>query len=138
VTISAQHGVFVTADDAAYIAEALRLLGRLLAEQRSQPSARLASVTTKLARCAESGSPAPGNGSRSLPLRAPDAEGVHHPDYATVTPAEAARILGCGPRNARDLAARGRIPAHRAGGRWLLDAASVEAHARRKAARRSR
>lgn len=136
MTISAQRGVFVTPDDAAYIAEALRLLARLLAEQRSQPSARLQLVTSKLARYAESGSVATPNGSERLPLRASGVDGVHHPDYATVTPAEAARIIGCGPRNVRDLVCRGRLVARRAGGRWLVDAASVEAHAARKASRR--
>ncbi|MGA5465583.1 helix-turn-helix domain-containing protein [Mycobacterium sp. NPDC050041] len=133
--ITAQAGVFITADDAAYIAEALRLLGRLMAEQRSQPSARLQSVTTKLANAAETGSGATPNGSETLPLRAPHPEGVHARDYATVTAAEAARIIGCGPRNVRDLVRRGRLAARRSGGTWLVDAAAVEAHAARKACR---
>lgn len=130
-------GVLLTADDAAYVAEALLMLGRLLAEQRSQPSARLQSVTAKLAKAAETGSAATSIGSESLPLRASDAEGVHHPGYALMSTADAARVLECGPRNVIDLVRRGRLVARRTGGRWLVDAASVEAHAARKAARRA-
>lgn len=138
MTIAAQHGVFITADDAAYIAEALRLLGRLMAEQRAQPSARLVTATTKLAKAAESGGATAPNGSRSLPLRASDADGVHHPGYASMSTGDAARLLDCGPRNVRDLMRRGRLVGRRSGGRWLVDAASVEAHAARKAARQGR
>ena len=34
---------------------------------------------------------------------------------------EAARALGCGQRNVRDLVARGALPARKSGGRWLID-----------------
>lgn len=136
MTISAQRGVFMSADDAAYIAEALRLLARLMAEQRAQPSARLVAATTNLAKAAESGSATGPNGSEGLPLRASAADSVHHPGYALMSTGDAARLLHCGPRNVRDLMRRGRLVGRRAGGRWLVDAASVEAHASRKAARR--
>ncbi|WP_197381454.1 helix-turn-helix domain-containing protein [Mycolicibacterium mengxianglii] len=129
--------VLLDHDEAAYIAEALRLLGRLLAEQADQPTARLASLTARLAKAAETGRDATPNGSERLPMRAPGAAGVHARDYATVTVAEAARIIGCGQRNVRDLIRRDRLIARRSGGTWLLDAAAVEAHAARRAARRS-
>ena len=34
---------------------------------------------------------------------------------------DVARALGCGERNVRDLVSRGALPAHKAGGRWLVD-----------------
>ena len=137
VTIAALRGVFLDTDEAAYVTEALRLLGRLLVEQRSRPTARLESVTAKLAKAAETGSAATVNGSEGLPLRASDAADRHPRGYATVTPAEAARIIGCGARNVRDLAARGRLPARRTGGRWLLDAAAVAEQAEHRARKRA-
>lgn len=39
---------------------------------------------------------------------------------------EAARILGCSPRNARDLAKRGRLPGRKLAGRWQFARAEVE------------
>ena len=121
--------------EAAYVVEALQLLARLLAERRSRPTARLVSVTAKLAKAAETGSAATVNGSERTAVRAPDTSDVHAPGYATVTPAEAARIIGCGPRYIRDLVRRGRLVARRAGGRWLVDTASVEGYARRRVER---
>lgn len=56
--------------------------------------------------------------------------------YDLVDTAEAARILGCTPGNVRDLARRGRIPRHRAGGRWVYPARSVVIRAERQAAKR--
>ncbi len=34
---------------------------------------------------------------------------------------DAARVLGCGHRNVRDLVTRGALPARKAAGRWLID-----------------
>lgn len=50
--------------------------------------------------------------------------------------AEAAKVLGIGAAGVRDLARRGRLPAVRAGRRWLLHAGSVVARAERQAAQR--
>lgn len=47
-----------------------------------------------------------------------------------ITTAEAAELLGVGERRARDLAASGL--GRRAGGRWLLDRAAVEAEVERR------
>ena len=38
---------------------------------------------------------------------------------------EAARVLGCGQRNVRDLVARGALPARKRGGRWTFDRLAV-------------
>ncbi|MCV7005659.1 helix-turn-helix domain-containing protein [Mycobacterium gordonae] len=50
---------------------------------------------------------------------------------------EAAAILGIGPNGVRDLVRRGKLPAHRAGGRLLLPALPVVERAERRAAKRS-
>ncbi len=42
---------------------------------------------------------------------------------------EAANLLGCSPSNVRDLARRGALPGHRAGGRWLLEREGVQLRA---------
>ena len=34
---------------------------------------------------------------------------------------KAAKVLGCGQRNVRDLVARGALPARKSAGRWLID-----------------
>lgn len=61
------------------------------------------------------------------------------PEYAAydvLDTAEAAAIVGISPGGVRDLARRGRLAAHRAGGRWLYPAASVVAYAELRASRR--
>lgn len=66
-----------------------------------------------------------------------DPESVQHAAYDLVDTAEAAAILGITPGGVRYLADAGRIPAHRAGGRWLYPARAVVHRAERQAARRS-
>lgn len=129
-------GILLDVDEAAYIARALELLAQLLAERRSQPTPRLAAVTARLTKTAENGSAATHNGSNrgsSTPSRH---DSRHHLDYALISTRDAAAQLETGERNIRDLIHRGRLPARRAGGRWLVDAAAVELRAERKAARR--
>lgn len=46
-----------------------------------------------------------------------------------VSTVEAATLLGCSPGNVRDLARRGALPAHRTGGRWLLERDAVQLRA---------
>lgn len=46
-----------------------------------------------------------------------------------VSTVEAAAVLGCTPSNVRDLARRGALPAHRTGGRWLLERDAVQLRA---------
>ncbi|MCA4997739.1 helix-turn-helix domain-containing protein [Tsukamurella tyrosinosolvens] len=54
--------------------------------------------------------------------------------YDLLTPAEAGRILGLSSDGVRARIRRGRLPAYRAGGRWLVLAADVVAEAERRAA----
>lgn len=60
-----------------------------------------------------------------------------HAAYDLCDSAEAAAILGITPGGVRYLRTAGRIPAHRAGGRWLYPTAPLEQFAARKAARRA-
>lgn len=134
-------GVLIDDREAAFLIGALDLLTRLLADQRdghghrtpSQPSQRLAAVTAKLRRVAAVGSQTEETTSARV---TPHTDVEQHAAHE-VTPAVAARILGCTTRNARDLAARGRIPARRVGGRWVLDAAAVDHYGERRAAGRA-
>jgi excisionase family DNA binding protein len=134
--ITLRGHVLLDADEAEYLSRALVLLQQLLRDNRSQPTPRLQTVTAKLTRCAANSSSGGRNGSNGSTSRAPEAKIGHDAGYALLSTGEAARLLDCGERNVRDLAARGRIAARRAGGRWLLDAAAVEQRAQRKQVRR--
>ncbi|ASW99443.1 DNA-binding protein [Mycobacterium intracellulare subsp. chimaera] len=57
------------------------------------------------------------------------------PRFAPLAATEAARIIGCSTANVRYLRARGVLPAHRAGSRWLYPAAPVVDYAERRASR---
>ena len=137
--IALRGHVLLDPAEADYLGRALALLQQLLRENRSTPTPRLEHVTAKLAECAQSGSAAASNGRTDCRCRASHDDTGHHLDYALLSTAEAARIIGCGERNIRDLAARGRIPARRTGdrGRWLVDAGAVVELAERRAARRA-
>ncbi|WP_048631165.1 helix-turn-helix domain-containing protein [Mycolicibacterium aurum] len=150
--ISAQRGVFITTDDAAYIASALDLVGRLLAEQRdehghptpSQPSPRLAATTAKLHRTVASlavrdsaGDHAQGSEppDQTTSVRAPQRDSVDAGPHVIGT-GEAARRLGITPNAVRDLARRGRLAVTHTGTRWRFDARAVHALAEQRASER--
>lgn len=138
-----------------FVGRALEHLGQLMAERRdadgnstpSQPSARLAALTAKLRRAAVSADPLavddtaadhqqraqPPDSSASVRASQPDSRHAGPHDIGT---AEAARRLGITANGVRDLVRRGRLDVRRNGGRWLVNAASVDAHAARMAARR--
>jgi excisionase family DNA binding protein len=141
------RGVLLDVDDAAYIAGALEAFARWLAENRSRPTPRLLAVTAQLRKTTQNCAATPQNGR----LNGTDGHPAspHGPDfrdddgnvhYAVVTTGQAARILGVTPNAVRALARRGRLPADRSGGRYLLPARAVvaraEQRAERKAARR--
>ncbi|WP_197521984.1 helix-turn-helix domain-containing protein [Mycobacterium gordonae] len=64
-------------------------------------------------------------------------DSAHTARYDLLDTGEAAAILGIGPNGVRDLVRRGKLPAHRAGGRLLLPALPVVERAERRAAKRS-
>ena len=129
-------GVLLDADEAAYVARALDLLAQLLAGQRSQPSARLAAVTTKLRKASEPAGACGRSDRTTARFFAPQRDSVDDPTHAVMGTGDAARLLGITPNAVRDLARRNRLPAHHTGTRWVFDAAAVVGRAERKAARR--
>jgi hypothetical protein len=143
-------GVLLDPGEAQYLARALVLLEKLLADNHSQPTARLRAVTMKLRKTTETfGATPESTGSTARNGRAVSPYGDDFRDddgrvhNATIGTNEAARILGVTPNAVRDLARRHRLPrAERPDGRWLLDprvvVALAEQRAARKAARRNR
>lgn len=142
MTIAAQRGVFVTADDAAYIASALDEFARLMAERRdahgnpapSQPSPRLVAVTAKLHRTVASlaiHDPAVDHGRRPKPpAEPPDARALQRDSMDAgphvIGTGDAARRLGITPNAVRDLARRGRLTVTRTGTRWRFDTRALD------------
>lgn len=130
MTVTAQAGVFLTVDDATYLADALdRVCATML------PAPRLAYLTGQLRKSCHSLAPTQAKDLRGLASR-PDPR--HHATYDLVDVKEAARILGCTPSNVRDLIARGRLAAHRAGRSWLLPARTVVEYAEQRDTRGGR
>lgn len=124
-------GVLLDAAEAQFVLDALQAL-----PAGCRPSARLADVIGRLRRSVEKLSAAQENTCADVRKLDPQQDSGHIATYDLVDTGEAARILGCTPANVRDLARRGRIPAHRAAERWLYPARSVIVLAERRAARR--
>lgn len=98
------------------------------------PGARAVDVTRKLRKSVERLMRTTGGAQSGVTTHA---ESVQHAAYDLVDTAQAASILGITPNGVRYLADAGRIPAHRAGGRWLYPARAVVERAERQAARRA-
>jgi len=130
MTISAQAGVFITADDAALIADVLDTACRTM-----RPSPRVADLARRLRRTVDKAAAASPSANESANGRdvQPDPGDIRAHDLLTA--GEAARVIGCTPTNVRWLRQRGHLPAHRAGGRWLSPAAAVIKYSERRAAR---
>lgn len=124
-------GVLLDMQEAAYLADVLEHAARI-----GRPSARVDNLIRRLRRVVgEPGAPsADANGIGKECATQPDPG--HLRAYDLLAAAEAARIIGCSTANVRYLRARGHLPAHRAGSRWLYPAAPVVEYAERKAARR--
>lgn len=125
-------GILLEPTDAQYLLDAF---DALLGDRR--PSPRLADFLARMRRTAEKLAPAQDDtcvGARKFDAQQ---DSGHIALYDLVDSAEEAAILGCTQANVRDLARRGRLPRHRAGGRWVYPAASVAVLAERRAARRA-
>ncbi|WP_280354289.1 helix-turn-helix domain-containing protein [Nocardia otitidiscaviarum] len=118
-------GVFLTPDDADYIARALDLLRKQLRANNAAPSAKLDMVTERIARSAANARVPRRNASPCVSHARAHEESAEDPVYGWITTAEAARILGCTPGNVRDRARRKTLPAHLAGGRWVYPAEAI-------------
>ncbi|WP_371744210.1 helix-turn-helix domain-containing protein [Mycobacterium sp. DL592] len=106
----------------------------LLRDRR--PSAQLSDFIDRLRRTvAKSGVSSPNTGADARNVGNCGDSSDYRP-YDVLTTGEAAAILGITANGVRDLARRGRIPAHRAGGSWLYPATSIVTLAERRAAKR--
>lgn len=130
--IAAQHGVYLTVDDAGYLADALDHVCRT-----AHPSARLADLARRLRKSCAALTPTQEIGRNHLRDVQSELDVSDHRAYDLLDTDEAARLLGCSAANVRDLVRRGRLPGHRAGNRWLLPARVVVERAERQAARRT-
>ena len=130
MTISPQPaGVFLTLDDAGYLADLLDHLCRT-----QQPSARLAHLSNRMRKSCDSLTPTQGNRLRGVQSQPDPGDPAA---YDLVDAAEAARLLGITPAGVRDLLRRGKLPGVRRGGRWMLPARVVVERAERRGARRA-
>jgi len=120
-------GVLLEPADAEYLLKALDVL---LANQHA--SAQLSAFIDRLRKTAENLATTADNTSAGGRMLGSQRDSAHTAPYDLVDTSEAAAILGCTSRNVRDLGARGVLPRHRAGGRWLYPVASVEARAARR------
>lgn len=142
--IARVSGVILDGTDLDNVASAFELLARLMAEHRDEhgnptpmpASARLEAMAAKLARAARNASPASAEQDEPDEPPAPASGGraqtptdVQHFGHATIGATAAATRLGITANGARDLARRGRIPAHHNGTRWVFDATAVDAFA---------
>lgn len=123
--IESLAGVFLTPDDADYVARALDLLRKQLRANNTSPSAKLDAVTDRIAKAAANVSVSRTNTSRGVSHARAEANSADDPVYGWITTTEAARILGCTNGNVRDRARRNTLPAHRAGGRWVYPAEAI-------------
>ncbi len=126
------RGVLLSPEDARF---AVNAFAALLRDRR--PSAQLADFMERLRTRTDAAADVPGRITDGTARTvAPQPDSAHHAPYDVLTTAQAADILGITCGGVRDLARRGRLPAHRAGGRWLYPAAAVVARAERADRRR--
>lgn len=96
-----------------------------------RPSARVDDLIRRLRRAAGPSEDA----NEAAKGKRPQPDPGHLRVHDLVDTAHAARIIGCSTANVRYLRARGVLPAHRAGSRFLFPAQPVVEYAERRAAR---
>jgi hypothetical protein len=129
--ISVKRGVLLDADDAGYV---LAALDALLRDRR--PSARLQGFLDRLRKTVVSSGVSASEAGVGARIVGGGGDSPDYAEYDLLDTNEAAAILRISPNGVRDLARRGRLPVHRAGGRLLYPAAAVVARAERRAAKR--
>jgi hypothetical protein len=129
--ITAQQGVFITADDAALLADVLDTACRTM-----RPSARVADLARRLRQTVDRAAPASDGANGSANARAPQPDPGDIRAHDLLTAGDAARVIECTTANIRYLREHGHLPAHRAGSRWLYPAAAVVDYAERRASKR--
>lgn len=132
--ITVRHGVLLDPGELSFVAGVLdELCRRISAEPGRKPAAKLQQFASQIRKCSAGGTNATDRVTNVGALQ----DSPHAGPYDLLDAAEAGRILGISPAGVRAAARRGRLPAHRPGGRWLFPAAAVVARAERKAARRA-
>lgn len=123
-------GIMLSRQEVSYT---LRAFEVLLRDRR--PSPQLADFLARLARSAAVSDVEPQKAYEDVSLGGNGRDPAGWLPGDVLDTDEAAAVLGISPAGVRDLARRGRIPAKRAGKRWLLLAAAVVARAERNAGR---
>ena len=124
-------GIVLSDSDMQYLVDAFAVL-----LQDRRPSPKLSQFIERLRKTivdASNSAPTSGVNARKLGSQEDSAQTA---PYDLVDTVAAAAILGIKPNAVRDLVRRGKLPAHRAGGRLLLPAVSVIERAERRAAKR--
>jgi hypothetical protein len=131
--IAAVSGVLLTPADAELLVGALDEFTRVLAEQRSRPTPTLAFAIQRLRKATQECGDWRGNGTAAQSSRADQADTPQSLGYATVTTAEASRILNVGTSAVRNMAQRNprKLGSRLVGSRWVHDLARVEHRAAR-------
>lgn len=126
-------GVFLDEADTRLVVEVLGYLDRIATENGRRPTPKVEALRHRLksAYLTVSGRTVPDGASPSSPTR----RSLLPSGHELVDTGQAARLLGISPDTIRYHARRGNLPAQRAGGRWLYDAAAVAALAEQRARR---
>lgn len=117
--MTATVAVVLTADDAAFLAAALRKLTQLLDHRYQRPAHRVIELERQLTRAAQHSVDA----TPELPYPDGSASSAVTADALDVT--TAAQQLACSPENVRAMCRRGTLPATRHAGRWYIPADAV-------------
>lgn len=128
--------VLLDSNEARYVAEALARFLVVLGEHGLRASPTLLDAEARLRKAAVGASDSTRSASGGASGVGGHLSSSHSGVYDLVDSVEAAAILGCTPANVRDLARRGRLPAHRAGRGWVYPAQAVAERAERQAAKR--
>ena len=130
---AAVNGVLLDEADTRLVVDVLGYLGRVATENGRRPTPKVEA----LRRCLQSAyaSVSARTVSDGASLSGPTRPRLLPEGYELVDTAQAARLLGTTADTVRYHARRGSLPAQRAGGRWLLDAAAVAAIAEQRARR---
>ncbi|QNI06501.1 helix-turn-helix domain-containing protein [Mycobacterium kubicae] len=126
-------GVLLSLDDARY---ALDAFDALLVDR--YPTARLDQFIGQLRKSVAHASDTAATCRADARKVGEQQDSAHTAPYDLIDTKQAAPILGIKPNGVRDLVRRGKLPAHKAGGRLLLPALSVVELAEKRAAKRGR
>ncbi|QUD82094.1 helix-turn-helix domain-containing protein [Gordonia polyisoprenivorans] len=120
-------GVLLGVDDVAEVLRVIAAFETVLAERHSRPSPRLLHLRTQLTR-ANTRVSGRDTHADARKLAAQQDSGAHFA-YELLDTGQAAEIIGISADGVRDLARRHRIPARKAGGRWVYPASAIAIYA---------